>query len=100
MTKRVKRWPIWKIALATVGCWVSAVLLFWLSLLADRIAPAGSADSDSRAAVFTLPAFVSMMGMAASLLGVLGLIWLILRIRDARIPAWKKPGRKKRGRKK
>ena len=96
MTKRVKRWPIWKIALATVGCWVSAALLFWLSLLADRIAPAGSANSDSPPAVFTLPTFVSMVAMAVSLLGALGLIWLILRIRDARIPAWKKRDRKKR----
>jgi hypothetical protein len=96
MTKRAKRWPIWKIALGTAGCGVGAVLLFWLSLLAERLAPAGSANSNSPAAVFTLPAFVAMMAIAASLLCVLGLIWLILRIRDARIPAWKKRERKKR----
>ena len=37
-----------------------------------------------------------MFAAAAALLAILGAIWLVARIRDARTPAWKKGGSKKR----
>ena len=95
MSRKPKRWPIWKIAVTTAVCAVSCPVLFWLSTLAETTGDQ-TPDSTARTAVITLPTVVMMFGMIAGMLAVLSLIWLILRIRDARIPAWKKRAKKLR----
>ena len=93
MTKPVKRWPIWKIAVATVGCALLAGVLLWFSLF---IQPDAAADPDTPNPAMTLPSFLMMLATAAGLLSLLCLVWLMLRIRESRIPAWKRRGKKGR----
>ena len=96
MRKRRKRWAIWKIALATVGCALLSGVLFWTSAFLDKALEEQGADPLTQAPVMTLSSFVMMVGMATGILSVLGVVWLIVRIQDARTPVWKKPGKKKR----
>jgi hypothetical protein len=96
MAKQRQRWPIWKIAAATLGCGSLAAVLFWLSGLADRPAAGQAADPSTRTPVLTLPAFIMMLGMMSAILGVLGVVWLAFRVREALTPAWKRGGKKRR----
>jgi hypothetical protein len=96
MAKHGQRWPIWKIAAATLGCGSLAAVLFWLSALADRPGGGQAADPSTRTPVLTLPAFIMMLAMMAAILSALGVVWLAFRIREARTPAWKRQGRKRR----
>ena len=96
MTRRRTRWPIWKIALSTVACGLASGVLFWLSAFMDQALDERSADPLTRSPVMTVSSFIMMLGMSMGILSVLGLVWLGARIRDARTPVWKKPGKKKR----
>ncbi|UCE62251.1 MAG: hypothetical protein JSU63_11165 [Phycisphaerales bacterium] len=96
MTKKAKRWPIWKIAVSTSTCLVVSPLLFWLSGLAEEAIDQQTADPAQGNPVVTVSSLVTMLGMVAAMLGILGIIWLVVRIRDARTPAWKKRAKKER----
>lgn len=90
MTKRVQRWAIWKIAVTTASCAVATVVLWWLSLFLERIGPTPTTDPAGRSAALTPASFLMMMGTGAGLGTLLTAIWLVLRIRQARTPAWKR----------
>ena len=96
MSKKRTRWPIWKIALATVGCAVVSPVLFWLAAFAEKTLGEQSTDPLAQSPVLTLSGLAMMLAIAVGMLGVLGLIWLGARIHDARIPAWKKKAKKSR----
>jgi hypothetical protein len=96
MGKRTKRWPIWKIATATVACGLACPMLFLLSLYMEKTVDEPSRDPLGRTPVMTVSSVVTVLSMAALILAVLGLVWLIVRIRDARTPAWKKELKRRR----
>jgi hypothetical protein len=96
MTKPPDRWPIWKIAVTTAGCAAGAAALYGLSVLAESAVGEPPEGPYGRKPALTLPGFVMMLATGAGILSVLGIIWLVFRIREARMPAWKRPGRKKR----
>jgi len=94
MTSHRQRWPIWKIAAATLVCLIAAIVLFVLSVHA---APQDtSPDAARQEPLITLPTFLLMLGMLGSMLTVLGAGWLAYRIKDARTPAWEKRPRRTR----
>ena len=96
MSKRSQRWPIWRIAVTAVLCLVAAGILFWLSVFLEQLGPEESGDPNATA-VITLPGFILILGMGASMLGAICLVWLGLRIKEARTPPWerkKKPRRR------
>ena len=96
MAKRPKRWPMWKIAVAIAVCALVSPLLFWLAALTERDPGDQTTTPLTRAPALTLSSLLMMLGIAVGMLGVLGVIWLVLRFRDSRIPAWKKRIKKKR----
>ena len=96
MSKKRKRWPIWKIVAATLGCAVGSPVLFWLSRLAEKTLDEPSTDPAARGPALTMGSLIMMIAIAVGMLGVLGLIWLGYRIYDAQIPAWKKRAKKSR----
>ena len=96
MAKRPKRWSMWKIAVAIALCAVVSPLLFWLSALTETDLGHQTTTPFSRAPALTLASLLMMLGIAVGMLGVLGVIWLLLRFRDSRIPAWKKRIKKER----
>ncbi len=96
MTKKVKRWAIWKIAVSTTACLVVSPLLFWLSGLAAEAIDKETVDPTRGSPVVTFSSLFTMLGMVAAMLGILGIVWLVVRIRDARTPAWKKKAKKER----
>jgi len=95
MTSPAQRKQTWKIAAATAGCAAACPLLFWLSGIADQklVKPASPTGAPP---ALNVPSLIMMVAVAAGLFAVLGVFWLVVRIRDARTPAWKKPGRKRR----
>ncbi|MBU0616776.1 MAG: hypothetical protein KKI02_03585 [Planctomycetes bacterium] len=96
MTKPPDRWPLWKIVTATLGCAAGGAMLLWLSTLVGKAEGEPTADPLNRRPVLTLSGFLTILGTAGMALSFLSLIWLGYRIRQARIPAWKKRGKKKR----
>ena len=96
MARQRKRWSTWKIVVAAVGCAVLAGVLFWLSALMERTLGEPSGGPSAQPSVVTIPSFIMILAVTAVILSVLGLVWLVLRIRDARIPVWEKRGKKKR----
>lgn len=96
MGKRTTRWPIWKIALTAGGCAAAAVILFWLSVFMGTCVP-DETDPASQAQLLTFPGFIMVLGVAATMLSILCIIWLVVRIREARIPPWER-GKKSRKR--
>ena len=96
MNKHNQRWSIWKIAAATAGGAVVTILLFWGALLTGRVGPAAATSAPRPTGAMTLPGLLIMLAMLAALLTVLGIVWLVARIREARMPAWKRRGKKKR----
>lgn len=96
MGKRTKRWPIWKIATAAGACVLLSPVLFWFSAFLEKALKEEGTDPSGQTPMLTLSSLVMMFGMAVGLLGVLGLIWLVVRIQDARTPAWKKQAKKRR----
>ena len=88
MAKKSNRIPIRKIVLAVVGFAVLAVILFWLAQYLEGQVTDETAPTESGA--MELPSVLLMFGVGTSLLSLLSLIWLIWRIRDDRIPAWKR----------
>ena len=96
MTKPPERWPLWKIVAATLGCAAVGGVLLWLSALAGKVEGDQSADPLNRGPALTLSGFLTILGTAGMALSFLSLLWLGYRIREARIPAWKKRGKKKR----
>ena len=96
MAKRPKRWPMWKIVAAIAVCAVVSPLLFWLSALTEKDLGDHTTTPLTRAPALTLSSLLMMLGIAVGMLGVLGAIWLALRFRDSRIPAWKKRIKKER----
>ena len=98
MGKQAKRWPIWKIAVATAACAAGAVGLFMLSAFMGGVHSGDEADPSEPTAVLPFPTFVMILGVAVSMLAVLCVIWLVVRIQDARTPVWEKRGKKRKRR--
>ena len=98
MTKRDERWPIWKIALAVAGCAAACALLLWLSAVAAT--PETETAKGQEARMLTVPTLLQMLGAAIGMLTILGVVWLVSRIRESRIPVWerKKPRKRRRRR--
>jgi multisubunit Na+/H+ antiporter MnhE subunit len=89
MSKESKRTPTWKIIALAAGCAVGAVVLFALGSLSDRWLP--DADSSTeKAALVDLPVLLSVVAAACVLVSAIAVVWLILRIRADRTPAWQK----------
>ena len=86
MSKPPQRWPLWKIAAGTAGCAVASGALIWLSRYMER---PGTGDA-ARTGTMTPAAFLLMVGVMSGILTVLGAIWLVLRVREARKPAWER----------
>jgi hypothetical protein len=97
MGKKSARWPIWKIALATGGCAAAAVLLFWLSVFMGTVV-SDENDAAGQAQFLTLPGFILVLGVAATMLAILCVIWLVVRIHESRIPPWERGKKKTRRR--
>ena len=87
---------MWRIAALSAGCAVVSAALVWLSRITEGPAAEQAADSQTRSAALSLSGFILLFGIATGLGAVLCAVWLAFRIRDARIPAWEKRGRKKR----
>jgi hypothetical protein len=96
MSKKTTRWPIWKIITATVACAVASPLLFWLSVVIEELRDAPETGPGTPSPMMTPSGFIMMLGVASAMLAVLGIIWAVARIQDARTPTWKKKGKKKR----
>lgn len=96
MSKRDRRWPIWKIATATGGCLATAGVLVWLSKLAERAAAPATTGPATPTPAMTFPTLLLMLALMAAILAVLGMIWLGMRIREAMKPPWERGGRKRR----
>jgi len=90
MPKHAQRWSIWKIAAATAGCAAAAALLFVLSHLASNLGGEAAEGPLRRNPALTLPGFLLMLGSAAGVFALLGGVWLGVRIREWRLPAWKR----------
>ncbi|MCK4342323.1 MAG: hypothetical protein KAY37_11440 [Phycisphaerae bacterium] len=93
--KQPKRWPIWKIAVATVACALGSAVLFWLSALADTTGGEPTTSPATRTQAMTLTTFLMMLAVAAAILSGLSVLWLAVRVREARRPAWER-GKKRR----
>lgn len=96
MTKPPERWPLWKIVVAALGCAAVGGVLLWLSTLVGKTEGDPTAGPMPRSPALTLSGFLMILGTAGMVLSFLSLIWLGYRIREARIPAWKRRGKKKR----
>ena len=96
MGKRAKRWPVWKIAAATLACGVTSPALFWLATYAEKAIDEQASDPTGRAPILTVSSLVTVAAIGAGIAAVLGFIWLVVRIRDERTPAWKKKIKKRR----
>ena len=96
MSKPPERWPLWKIVAATLACAAVGVVLLWVSALVGGTEGEQSASPLPGRPTLTFSGFLMMVAMAAIVLGVLGVIWLGFRIREARLPAWKRRGKKRR----
>lgn len=94
MGRKSKRWPIWKIAVATAACGAGTAVLFWLSVLMSNVG-GGQPDDPNQARLLALPTFIMILGVAAAMLTLLGAIWLGVRINEARKPPWER-GKKSR----
>ncbi len=92
MSKRPKRWPIWKITCGGIACVIAAVVLFSLSVYIGR----NEALAEASSGLLTLAGFVMVLGMGASMLVVVFCIWLGVRIKEARTPPWERKGKSKR----
>jgi len=90
MAKKSNRIALWKIVLALIGCLLISPTLFVLGSLATQYMP-GTADSNTGSQpIFTVGTLLMLLGAAIGLLAILAAIWLVYRIYDSRIPAWKK----------
>lgn len=96
MTKRAKRWQIWKIALTTAGCAVLAVALFWLSAITDKPVVEQPDEPVPQARGLNPSSFMMMMAVLATGLTALSLFWLSARLWELRKPAWERGKKKKR----
>lgn len=96
MSRRSGRWPIWKIAVATVGCALLCPAFYWLSMLADTSVGQDDAAPSTPAPMYTLSSLIVTLSVGSAIFAVLGVIWLVARIRDARTPTWKKKLKKRR----
>jgi len=96
MTKKADRWPLWKIVATTLGCAAGGGVLLWLSALLGESEGEQTADPLSRPPALTFSGFLMMVGVAGMVLSALGLVWLGFRIWEARMPAWKRRGKKRR----
>ena len=68
MSKKRERWPIWKIAAATVGCAVVSPALFWLTALAEKTLGEQSTDPLASSPVLTLSSLIMMLAIAVGML--------------------------------
>ncbi|MBU0637412.1 MAG: hypothetical protein KKB50_00990 [Planctomycetes bacterium] len=96
MARREKRWRIWKIGLATAGCLAATLILFWVSTLVEDDGANQPPGPMQRSSSLTVAGFMVMIAAIAAALTLLCLIWLALRIREARLPAWERGRKKKR----
>ena len=90
MAKKSDRIALWKIVLALTGCVLVSPTLFVLGHLAEVHLPGTSDSNTGSQPMFTVGTLLMLLGAAIGLLAILATIWLIYRIHDSRIPAWKK----------
>jgi len=95
MSKRSKRWPIWRIAVSGISCVLGAGAVFCLGVYLDKLGVSGGPEQDTTQ-VFALPGFFMMLGMGVFMLAVVCFIWLGLRIKEARTPPWERKGKSRR----
>ena len=98
MSKRAKRWPIWKITLSAVAWAVLGIVLILLGRYADRVAAEAVAGDTGNAPVMSLPTVMMGLGVAGLVLCVITCIWLGLRIQESRLPPWERAARRKKRR--
>jgi hypothetical protein len=96
MTKTPDRWPLWKIVAAALGCAAVGGVLLWLSTLAGKAEGDPMADPARPRSALSLSGFLMILGTGSLLLSGMSLVWLGYRIYLARVPAWKRGGKKKR----
>ena len=90
MAKKSDRIALWKIVLALTGCVLVSPTLFVLGHLAEQHLPGTDDPNTGSQPMFTVGTLLMLLGAAIGLLAILAAIWLIYRIHDSRIPAWKK----------
>jgi Na+/melibiose symporter-like transporter len=95
MTKKGSRWPIWKIVVMAAGLALVAVVMFVLAAISGA---AVEDDAEAAQAVLTLPTFLIMLGVAFGMLSALSVLWLVLRVREARMPVWERNERRRKRR--
>ena len=99
MKKQAKRWPIWKIAVTDAGCAAAAVVLFWLSSWIYKSDVEQESGPFGRNPTLSVSNILMAVGVVATALCLLGVVWLAIRIRESRIPAWEKPRKRPHKRK-
>ncbi|MCK4661189.1 MAG: hypothetical protein KAV82_16840 [Phycisphaerae bacterium] len=97
MSKRSKRWPIWKIAAAGILCVLVAGGLFWLSSAMKSLDQEDGGEADnSPSGILELPGFVQILGMGLLMIAMVFFVWLGLRVKEARTPPWERKRKSKR----
>lgn len=96
MARKTKRWPLWKITAAAVIFALASGALFYLSSVAGNLTEEQPAGDQPQ--LLTVPIFVMIMGVAAAMLCLLCLVWLGVRIKEARTPPWERKKKKTRRR--
>jgi hypothetical protein len=63
------------------------------------LSPMAETDDDAAGqAVITVPTFLIMLGVAFGMLSALSVLWLVLRVREARMPVWERNERRRKRR--
>ena len=83
MSKKPKRWPMWKIGLTAALCATGSAAMFVLS--AFMRSPGAEPESGEAKPLLDLPDFIMIQGVAGVMLTGLARLWLSLRIRESRI---------------
>jgi hypothetical protein len=94
MSKKPKRWPMWKIGLTAALCAAGSAAMFVLSVFMRSTGE--ELESGEARPLLDLPDFIMILGVAGVMLTVLALLWLGLRIRESRIPPWERGKKRKR----
>jgi len=98
MSKNSAKWPMWKIILALVACAVSSVGLFVASRVVKPEVQGDIPVDPSAQSIVTASTLLLMLSTMAGVLTVLCVVWVVFRVRDARIPPWEKNKKRPRRR--
>lgn len=96
MTRRDKRWPIWKIATGAAALALIAAGLFWGAALASGTIDEQTSNPTQRSPQMTVSSFLLMLALICVILWAILTGWLVLRVREALTPAWKRGGKRRR----